>query len=423
MTYELEGQAPGSVIKPASITELSEALAEMHAGGKAAVPWGGGTRMHVGNLPERYDAALDLARLNSGIEHVPGDMTLIVDAGVRFAEVQAGLAKAGQRLPFDVPDPGNATIGGSVASNAAGPLRSSFGGIRDWVIGMKIVLPDGTVTKTGGRVVKNVQGYDMHRLHTGAFGTLGVIAEVAFKLTPLPKSTRTVAAWFSSLETAADMAMQVFNGPLTPEALSVFTGERSKSVITKLAPDGEAGEAQHLLLALVTGGDAGVARQVNELTGTAGAASAAGYAVLEGADAESAWQDAGYGARAEPDANDVSARVTVKPTSAFALAGELERAAPESGSKLSTSIHVGFGTVIADWSGPDSAAARLVVDTCFGTAKAHGGSAVIERCPYVIKRDIDVFGDPGPSLAIMRSIKEQFDPGRNLNPGRFVGGI
>ena len=162
--YSVDGLTPSEVQTPGSVEELSQVLERADGERLAVIPRSGGTRLHVGNLPARYDIALDLTAMPREIEHEPGDLTAIVDAAVTVADLQSQVAQAGQRLPFEAPRAAEATIGGSVASNAAGHMRTSFGGIRDWVIGMQVVMADGTVTKSGGRVVKNVQGYDLYRL-------------------------------------------------------------------------------------------------------------------------------------------------------------------------------------------------------------------------------------------------------------------
>ncbi len=160
MSHSLDGFTPSSIERPESLDELSSTLATVSTSGRSATPWGGGTRIGVGNIPSSYDTAIDLSGFTGEIEHEPGDMTVVANAGVTIGSLNALLAKEGQRLAFEVRKPDRATVGGSVASNAPGRRQSSTGGIRDWVIGMQIVLADGTITKTGGRVVKNVQGYE-----------------------------------------------------------------------------------------------------------------------------------------------------------------------------------------------------------------------------------------------------------------------
>ena len=228
---------PSSIEHPTTLDEISSALCKSNDEGQSVIPWGGGTRITIGNIPTSYDTALDLSEFKGDIEHEPGDMTVVANAGVTIGSLNALLGNEGQRLPFEVRNPATATVGGSIASNASGHRQSSTGGIRDWVIGMQIVLADGTVTKSGGRVVKNVQGYEMHRLHTGAFGTLGVVSQVAFKLLPTPPEQQSVIAWFDDHDTAQDVGLSLVNGLFNPEAISLIHGPIAHKVIT------EAGEA------------------------------------------------------------------------------------------------------------------------------------------------------------------------------------
>lgn len=418
--YAVDGLTPLVVLRPASVEELSSALKKLHAEGQASIPWGGGTRMSVGNVPERYHAALDLTGLNSNVTHEPGDLTVVTDAGVRVADLSALLAKINQRLPFDVPQAEKATVGGSVASNAAGFLRSSAGGIRDWVIGMKVVLADGTMTKSGGRVVKNVQGYDMHRLHTGAFGTLGVIAEVAFKLTPIPAKTLTIAAVFDSLGSAAQAVTALFNGPFTPEAMSLFYGEGAAKAAGTRIPRGVAGPCRILLLTRVAGGEAAVVRQTDETVKAARSTGATAVETIEGADADALWRTADT----SPAGVTVSARSTLRPSNALKALQDLDIALSSWPSLVLTArVDCGFGTLVTNWWGRTNEDAREAVGASVQAAQRNGGATVIEVSPSGIKRGMDVFGDVGPSLPVMRRMKEQYDPARVLNPGRFAGGI
>ncbi len=370
--------------------------------------------MHIGNVPERYTIALDLTAFSGNIEHEAGDLTVFADAGVTIEDLSKTLAKQGQRLPFDVPEPEKATLGGSVASDAPGQMRTSLGGIRDWVIGMKVVLADGTVTKSGGRVVKNVQGYDLHKLHTGAFGTLGVIAEVALKVVPLPASSSTVAAWFASAADAGDYAMQLFNGPVVPEALTVFAGAAAEAGLAKIGGSSE-DFSPALVLARVTGGKAAVSRMERDLTGTAGTTGAAGYEVVRGKDADKLWGKAVVASTGD----GLSMRTTLKPRDAVKV---LDQSASNSATSegFSGELHAGFGTISISEA---TSGTRSDIDRFVESVTRLGGHAVIERCPIELKREIDVFGEQGEALAVMKSIKQRFDPDRILNPGRFTGRI
>ncbi|MFW6195435.1 MAG: FAD-binding oxidoreductase [Chloroflexota bacterium] len=423
-SYQLDGFEPSRVETPGSVDELSRTLANAHISGEAVVLWGGGTRMHVGNRVSRYDVAVDMTGLSQLIEYRPSDLVVIAEAGITIAELQARLAESGQRLAFDPPLPGTATLGGSMASNAVGALRSSFGGIRDLVLGMTVVQADGVVTKSGGKVVKNVTGYDLAKMHIGALGTLGAIASVALRVGPLPESSRTVAAWFGSFSQASYATMSIYNANFDPEALCLLSGPRAEKMARQLATDTgvEAPANPHLLIARVSGRPRSVERQAEEIESIVGGAMADGFNVLDGESQESVW------ALAEDadDTPDLTIRATFKPTEAFNFINRLRRRM-SSGMSLDTVFHAGFGTVVAHWR---ETTGRVTDSDLTGLATFAREQAsefrvmpVVERCPLNVKSALDVFGDPGASLAVMKGLKQQFDPDYTLSPGRFIGGI
>ena len=417
--YAVDGLSPDRVERPASVAELSRLIAEANAAGEAVIPWGGGTRMGLGNTPERYDVAVDLTGISGVGEYEPADLTVVVSAGTTVGGLQAVLGESGQRLDFDPPAPAAATIGGSLASNAVGAVRSSVGGVRDLVIGLQVVEADGAVTKSGGRVVKNVQGFDLVRLHIGALGTLGIITEVAFKVSPIPADTQTVAGWFDGLDAARETAMRIFNGSFQPEALTVLAGARAIAVVQTLAGPGVSGPEPVMILARVSGGFSAVRRQVDELTSLFGADMADGFEVLGGPDAEEAWAGSLPDLLTPPS---LSARATLKPTDAFAYVSKIIGAS-NGDSPPDATIHVGTGTVLADWPGGEPDELAEIAASAAMSAREFRCEAVFERCPPELKSEIDVWGHTGPSIDIMRRMKEQFDPKRTLNPGRFVGRI
>jgi len=180
--FTVDGCAPCCVLFPSTAEDLSRCVAAADAAGLALIPAGNGTQLHIGHAPQRYDVALSTRRLRRIVAHEAADMTVSVEAGLTLAELNAALAAAGQRLPLDPPYPEHTTIGALIATDACGPLRLSQGKVRDLLIGVTVVLADGSVVKGGGRVVKNVAGYDLMKLFTGSFGTLGIVTEATFKI-------------------------------------------------------------------------------------------------------------------------------------------------------------------------------------------------------------------------------------------------
>src|SRR5919202_2840773 len=211
----VDGVEPAFVAEPGSIEETSELLSLVGEEGLAVARGGGGTKDSLGNPPRELDLILSTARMNEIVEHVPGDQVVRVQAGMRLQDLQERLAGSDQMLGIDTPEEG-ATIGGVVAANSSGPRRHRYGTIRDLIIGITVVLSDGTVAKAGGKVVKNVAGYDLPKLFTGSLGTLGIIAEVTFRLHPLPQEVRSVS--FSLPTTAAlnELVLKILDSTLIP---------------------------------------------------------------------------------------------------------------------------------------------------------------------------------------------------------------
>ncbi|MCW5880662.1 MAG: FAD-binding oxidoreductase, partial [Anaerolineae bacterium] len=178
--YAVDGREPSVIARPASLDDLAAALRDAHAAGQAVIPWGAGSQMALGAMPSRYDVALDLSGLDAIVEHDAPNLTITAQAGARLSSLQAALAEAGQFLPLDPAYP-EATIGGLIATDASGGWRLGYGTLRDLVLGVRLVLADGTVLKLGGKTMKNVAGYDLIKPVVGSLGTLGVVAEATLR--------------------------------------------------------------------------------------------------------------------------------------------------------------------------------------------------------------------------------------------------
>ena len=424
MSYEVDGLLPREVARPNDAAEVAAILSDFHSHSNAIIPWGGGTRMSVGNSPSRYDVALDLSGMSANVEHVAGDMTVVCDAGVRIADLASLLAENNQRLPFVVPHPMQATIGGSVASNAPSLLRPRFGGIRDWIIGLHVVLADGTATKSGGRVVKNVQGYDLHRLHTGAMGTLGVITNVALKLVPLPERTRTVAMWFDRFGSAADAANEIGQMELVIESARLYSGARSAGAIRELATarymdaDAEIDAATHLMLVKVSGSVTALNRQVEDLIGLAGTVPATGYESMDGAHEIDLWEYV----EGSVDEGKLRLRISTKAMDCFHLVDRLRRSSDRrvDAADVSSVVDVGYGSLTFNVDGLVDEACLGFINETVDHVRKMGGSLLVERCPIAVKKHVDVFGIDVSAAQIMKNMKLQFDRDHVLNPGRFA---
>ena len=220
--HAVEGLTPKAAVFPASEEELSALLKEANEKRWAVSPRGSGNAGRLGNLPERLDVVVGTEMLPHHIDHNPGDLTVSVGAGTNFGLLQERLAEAGQWLPLDAPLTGMRTVGGILAANLSGPLSFSYGAARDFVLGVRVASAAGTVTKSGGNVVKNVTGFDLPKLHIGALGTLGIILQATFKVLPLPKEDMTLAAEFDDLGKAVDACHEIARSQYTGQAIELI---------------------------------------------------------------------------------------------------------------------------------------------------------------------------------------------------------
>lgn len=371
------------VIEPRSEREAAALLCEANHARRAVTPRGGGTKMGWGNPPVRADVVLSTARLNKVIEHAWGDLTVTVEAGCTVGELQRTLALHGQRLAVDVLWPERATVGGILSTNDSGALRLRYGGLRDLIIGITLALADGTLAKSGGKVVKNVAGYDLPKLATGALGTLGVITGAVFRLHPLPQNARTLTILVRDAAQAQKIIDAIQNSQLAHAALQVRL---------------ERGAAPQLDV-LLEGTEAGIAAQELRIRELAGAA-----AVTEGSAGvwsarEQLWEQPGTIAKFSVLPADIA--------KAVACIG--------SGNWSAVVQATGIGWLRRAASGMKGL--RATIEGNGG--ERSGGSLVILRDAG----ELDAWGTAGDILPLMHALKQQFDPRGILNPGRFVGGI
>jgi len=382
-------------IRPADAAACAHAVAESAAASRSLRVRGAGTKDYLGEvLP--VDAVLDTTALAGVVAHVPGDLTVTVAAGTRFAEVRTTLARAGQFLPVDPPHADAATIGGIVAANSTGFWRSRYGGIRDLLIGTTAVLGDGTVAHSGGRVVKNVAGYDLNKLFVGSLGTLGVLVECTFKVLPRPPVTSGARAQFARSADAFAAADAIVRTSARPAALAISGGPAGAWELLLQADGDDAPVERTLELFSRSARAQGTSAQRHETLPTV-------LATL----------------------NDVSARGD----------GTVVRAALPLAAQpafASTAVRLeGFTQLVADAASGivrvvlrgDDAAVIGGVDALLAAARVCGGSGRIERRPDSLRARLRAWGDAEPAgLFLMRRLKEAFDPRGILEPGRSAAG-
>ena len=416
--HVLDGRTPAAVVLPGSKEEIAALLAVAADEGLPVTPWGGGTKMAIGSPPTRLGLVLGLRRLNRVLEHEPGDLTATVEAGITLAALQAELATRGQWLSLDAAHAEQATVGGILASNASGPRRHLYGTARDLLIGVTVVSGDGSVVRGGGKVVKNVAGYDLPKLYIGSFGTLGVLVEATFKLRPRPDVDRLVVARFERVKDAGQAARAITASDLIPSALDLVDGE----VLRALKLSSAAGCA---LLIGVDGIREQVEWQCAELRRLLGPLGLGEASVLDGEARDAAWRGLGELGRAGVDDTAAVMKWGVLPTQVAEVVEQGGAVAQRNGLRATFRAHAGVGIATAALSGggADTNAVVATLTEWRGMINGAGGHALVEWAPLAVKERIAVWDTPGPALRIMQGIKARLDPRGILNPGRFAGGI
>ena len=417
--YEIEGIRPPYEARPDDVAGIADALRFADLGEMAVIIWGGGTRIGLGNIPTGYDMAIDVTGLNRIVDHTPGDLTATVEAGITVGALQGALGRHGQFLAIDPPLPGRATLGGTLAVGTSGPLKWQFGSIRDTVIGMKVVQADGTVTKSGGQVVKNVSGFDMARLHVGALGTLGIIAEVSLKLAPRPVGEATVTSAFPRSRPCIEAALGLFRSGLMPLAITAFDTRASRAMAVASPPG-----AWRLAVRL-GGRPRTLDRQVKEARAVIEEGAGTGVEVLNHDDAAPLWRalgDFGWDRATRPM---LGFRANVTPSAVAPLVSGIEDIDRTDGLDPAILAHPAHGTVLASWLGDGRVRAPIpgILDRMHDLVSQAGGHLVVEQGPLAARAGIDVWGGIVGPESVAHGLKHQYDPKNILNPGRFAAGI
>ena len=429
--YAIDGLSPMAVVVPEDREQVAEVMRWAAENGVTVFPRGGGTKLALGNLPESVGLALDLSRLNRVIDYQPGDLTVTVEAGITLDALQRELATARQFVPLESPLLGFATVGGALSTASVGAMAHAYGPPRDWLIGISVVGADGVETKAGGRVVKNVTGYDLNRLYTGSLGTLGVIVEASFKVSPVQPEECMVAAPFGSMEDAISAGRELLSSPAGPMSYVAVTQGLARHLLSpalrpaqdeRPAFSQELGERMGGLgLCFFSGRAGAVRRRVEETSAALVRAGADDTARIDGNGAAATRQwaaDLGWREDLTPAlVLKLSApRKTIPSLAADCLRIRLTETSPE------MLADPGFGTVrVFYWGEPDDEDLLEAVRECRRVALRHDGTAVVEICRPSIKTQLDVWGEEPGSMEIMRRLKEQFDPQHLLNRGRFLG--
>ena len=401
------GVTPACVAYPGTVEQAAGVMTAVAGLGMTVVPRGSGRMISWGPPPARCDVITDMTRMDRILEHAAGDLVVRAEAGVTLGHLGKVLAEKGQRLALDAP-PG-ATVGGVLAMGAAGPLRLRYGTPRDLLIGITVVRPDGRVAHSGGKVVKNVAGYDIGKLFAGSRGTLGLITEATFRLHPLAALTTYVTRDYDDAAAAAEAVLAAAASPLQASAAEISRPEPGAPVRAGIMLEGNA---------------SGVRERAGRM------------AALLGNDAQTSLEAPGWwgqqGEAAAGPAGGTLVRVAFWAAGLRRVLDAIDAVAVDAGVAPAVNGSAGAGVLYVSLDAGEDAdqvavfVRALRAATGFGRADDPGalarGSVVVLTAPAGVQASVDMWG-PVPGLGLMRAVKRQFDPGCTMAPGRFAGGI
>ncbi len=393
--HSIEGWVPAVQVQPDSPQELAEALAEAQTSGESVIVAGKGLRLDHGNLPQA-ERLLLTTRLDRLIDYQPDDMTVTAQAGMTLAELQALLETHGQRLALDPAHPDRTTLGGLVAANPDGPWRAAFGTVRDQLLGLRVASPDGKGFKSGSRVVKSVAGYDLPKLFTGSYGTLGAITEVTFRVRPLPTASGAISARWESPDALESAWRALRQAPLEPAFFEV--GAEASGVFLAMGFEGE-NEAvtwqqdafEKLVAAPCERPDDSLRRELAQ--------------------------------RGHAEGAPLLVKVGLPPVEAIAFLRDALDGPGRDGvwtGRAANGILYGSFAAADGW---EVASGRALVEALRAMASERRGHLVVQRAPRAWKEGWDVWGPTRSDFPLIKAVKRAFDPHHTLAPGRFVGGL
>lgn len=401
--FALWGQTPREVAAPESVTDVQDVV--RRAQGQGIVPWGGGTRQHIGYAPERHDLALSTESLTAITDYQPADLTVTAQAGVTLAHLQSVLAEHGQWLPLDVACPERQTLGGIIAARADSLRRLSCGSVRDSLLGVAVVNAQGEVVKGGGKVVKNVAGYDLPKLYCGSWGTLGIVTEATFKVAPLPEASATVLLPLEAERNSEDVLDALLGSELEPSFLVLLNPAAAYDIL-------EGGAISQYVAVGFDGSSEAVAWQLETVGYSEGVLGADAAASMRRRLRDFALQTA-----------PMTAAFHILSSQVGAYSRMMEWTARRAGfgARVLSDAALGFVWAHFDPIKPEADWHAFYKDLADKAARV-GGSFILERMPDALRaQDTPVWSPLLPDFALMRRLKQRLDPARMWNPGRFAG--
>jgi glycolate oxidase FAD binding subunit len=407
----IDGFGPVPVLRPSTPADVGEIVRRAAAEDRALYPLGGRTMLDVGRPPARPGYGVDLRSLNAVVDYPARDMTVTVQAGVTVADLQRTLAAENQRLPIDVPQADRATLGGALAVNVSGPRRYAQGALRDYVIGITTINDEGRETRAGGRVVKNVAGYDLCKLHVGALGTLGIISQVTLKLRPLPEA-RVLVTLGCDAAGLAPLLEWLHISRVRPSCIDVLNAAAA-GVLAREAAVGLP-ESPWVVIVGFEENSAAVGWQIQQLVKGVPPDKVLGLEARAGGASDALWQ--ALVEQTAPATAALSFKANLMPGAVAAFCHEASR-----WEELHLHAHAGSGIVRGHLYVPPALdRVRGMLDALHQSAAAARGNVVLPRCPLEWKATLPVWGRERGDLWLMRDVKNRLDPRRLFNPGRFV---
>ncbi len=442
--------APRAVVLPGDTDQVARVVEVAKREDLAVVPRGSGTKMAMGNPPKRLDLIVGTSRMNHIKDVDTANLTVTVEAGVKFRDIQARLATEEDRcylpledlvtasgeaicsdrshsgcfLPIDPPHASAATIGGIVAANTTGPRRLLYRLPRDSVLGVRLVTPGGEICGSGGKTVKNVSGYDVSKLAVGSLGSLGILCEMTFRLLPLPEAMETLLIAFGTFTDAAAFLEQVSETPLLPASLDLLN-QRAYRHVADGALDFDPGK--YVAAVALEGFEQAVRRMNTEILNLALAGGARSHTALREGQHRSFWLAVSDRLAAE-DAGPLKARLNYPLSAWKGIVASAERLLSQNRTDYTLQVHAGSGVCLLNiliGQGDDGATERAVdaLNSLLTFCREAEGNLVIQQAPTQLKGRLEVWGAAGSALAVMKRIKSQIDPAGIMCPGRFVGGL
>lgn len=425
--YAVDGVTPSLVVFPKDEAQVAAVLRLADEHQATVMPRGGGSHIGLGNVPTHLDVVLSVQRLQQQLAYEPGDMTTTVQAGLRLADLQASLHPHGQFLALDPSAADTTTVGGIVAANLSGPRRLLYGSARDLLLGSAVISLDGKRTKAGGRVVKNVTGYDLNKLYIGSLGTLAVIVELTWKVHPKPPGEQTLGIGVTQRADLADIRHRLMQLPLRLSGLVLLNRAATVELTTQTGVASP--ETPYLFLTRFEGTPKVLEHQAWSIDTALQALALAGAAsthTWQNDESVRLWQglEAFPLTLSQTAPDSIVGKVSLSMAATPEFVEAMETAAKASGTPWPLLVHAGHGVAYVRLTSGGSTADLIshlhTLETCVAQLQ---GRRVLEYAPLAIKRQTDVWGPTGDDFALMRGIKTTFDPHRRLNPGRFLGGL